>query len=481
MNAVLVIPEAKPTPRPDQIADLAFFINNSKAGLLHDPGVGKTITAAIFTEYRINYLNEKAVWIQPTSIMKKNKDELLRFTDLKDEDVVIVDGPPERRRQRMLGPGKVWLMTAAGFSAHWETLFAAHPDIKLNICDEFHLMYAGHNSKRTQSWYVACRRLNSVIVMSGTLIKGKLSTVYPMLHVVAPLYYGSFEAFMAQHAIVDDYGRVCGWMNHEKLKNVLGAVSIRRSFESVYGESHPVVQVELCDMAPKIRKEYDKLAAKGIIELENSFLEADTPGLLAIRCRQIMAHPETMEMAGPDDLTGKDERMMIHVQDHVETGERLVIFAALIPEQERICRILKNLGLKVALINGTVSGAHRQQIDEDFRAGKLQFIVGSAATMGVGFNWPFLRMVLFASLDYGDDTFSQSYKRAIRGVREHALLVIVLEYRNSVDQRIFRVIEEKAKNYTQVDETKPEIFLRAAKDAKAKTPEPGRGLKMEDV
>lgn len=472
-------PEPKPEPRPDQIADMAFFINHPKACLLHDPGVGKTITASLHCEYHWEYHKHKSVWIQPLSIIKKNRDEIIRFTNFTEDDVVIIQGTPEKRKAQMQGPGKVFLMSAAGFTKEWKILFEAHPDIKVNICDEIHLYFANHSSKRTQEWYIACRYLKSIIPMSGTLIKGKLSSAYPAIHVIAPLYYGSYEGFMAQHAVFDDYGRLEGWQNHDKLKNVLGAIGIRRSFESVYGNNHPVVQVELCDMHKSVRENYAKFESKGILELESSFIEASSKAVEVMRCRQIMAHPGTMGLAGFDEMTGKDEQMMIHVEDHIETNERLVIFAALIPEQERIYRILKAKGLKVALINGTVSGPERQDIDRKFRSGELQFIVGSATTMGVGFNWPFLRMVLFVSLDYGDDTFTQAYKRGIRGFRETPLLVIVLEYRNSIDKRIFMIVEKKAKDYSQVDETKPEIFLRAAKDAKLKNHVPGTPLSMD--
>lgn len=472
--------EEKPTPRDDQIADLAYFINNPKAGLLHDPGVGKTVTAAIHTEYRYDYFAEKAVWIQPMSLLDKNRDELLRFTKYQPEDIVIVQGTPAKKLALLRGPGKLWLMTGTGFGTGWRTLLEAHPDIKACVVDEIHLIYAGHTSKRTKEWYEACRHFTSIIPMSGTILKGRLSSAYPMLQVIAPLLYGSYESFMAQHAVYNDMGRLEGWINHEKLRNVLGATCIRRSLESIYGDNHPVVQIEVCDMKKSVRKKYDEFEELGIIELEADFLEAKSKGVAAIRCRQIMGHPETFGLADLNDLTGKDEHMMIHVENHVESGERLVIFAALIPEQERIYRLLKARGLKVALINGLTHSTKRTEIDRQFRAGQLQFIVGSAATMGVGFNWPFLNMVLFASLDYGDDTFTQAYKRGIRGLREKVLLVIVLSYRNSIDQRIFQAIERKAKDYNAVDETKPEIFLRAAKEAKSKTGSAGP-LSMDSI
>lgn len=472
-------------PREDQIADLAFFINNPKAGLLHDPGVGKTITAGVYTEYCYRYLGWKVVWTQPQSIIKKNRDEILECTDFKPEEVIIVRGSPKKRKELMADPrGKVFLFTATGWSSEWEFLLEHHPEVKCSIHDEMHLYYAGHKSTRTQNWYIACRKMHSVIPMSGTLIKGRLDSVYPALHVIAPQFYGSYEGFLAVHSARDEYGKHIAWQNHEKLRNVLGAVSIRRSFESVYGKSSPVIQVQKVEMHPLQREKYDEFAELATLELEDRFLEAgDSAGVMAIRCRQILNHPERVKLPiewnedgkpkkwqdynllGKEIMTGKDEVILEDCASFHEAGDRLVIFASLIHEQERIYNLLVKKGYRVGLINGTVPEKQRVNIDESFRAGKLDFVVGSAATMGVGFNWPFLKMVIFASLDYGDDTFTQAYKRGIRGVRETPLLVKVLEYENSIDYRIFQIVQRKSEDNHQVDETKEVIFLTNQKKA----------------
>lgn len=479
------------TPRQDQIADLAFFINNPKAGLLHDPGVGKTITAAVYSEFCWKHKGWKVLWTQPMSLLKKNRDEILECTNFKPEEVVIVNGSPEKRAKLLSDPNvKVFLTTPNCWSNEWQNFLTQHPDIKCSIHDEIHLYYTTHKTKRTEKWYFACRHMKSVIPMSGTLIKGKLETVYPTLHVIAPQYYGSYEAFINQHAVRDYWNRIEGWQNHEKLRHVLGAVSIRRSFESVYGKSSPVVQVEKVEMHALQREKYDELAEMATLELEDRFLEAGTAGVMAIRCRQILAHPEKVKLPteynddgkpvaykeynllGKDITTGKDEAMLVHAESSYAAGERLVIFAALQPEQERIYRILVEKGYRVGLINGNVSLNERIRIDQEFRDHKLDFVVGSAATMGVGFNWNFLSMVLFVSLDYGDDTFSQAYKRGIRGHREQALLVKVLMYEDSIDQRIFQIVQRKSEDNHQVDETKEIIFLtnqaKVTKESKQK-------------
>lgn len=470
------------TPRQDQIADLAFFINNPRAGLLHDPGVGKTITAAVYSEYAWKYKGWKVIWTQPQSILKKNRDEILECTNFLPEEVIMVRGTVAQRLKAMSDPrGKVFLFTANGWTKEWKILLQHHPEVKCSIHDELHLYFSTHKSARTQEWYMACQYMESVIPMSGTLIRGRLNSVYPTLHVIAPQFYGTYEAFMNQHAMFDDYGRIAGWQNHEKLRNVLGAVSIRRSFESVYGKSSPVIQIEKVEMHPLQREKYDELEAMATLELDDRFLEAGSAGVMAIRCRQILAHPERVKLPvarneegkiteykdynllGKDVLTGKDESVLMDAESAKETGDRLVFFSALQPEQERIYNMLVKKGYRVGLINGNVSEKDRIRIDQEFRDHKLDFVVGSPLTMGVGFNWNFLRMVVFVSLDYQDDSFTQAYKRGIRGQRDTPLLVKVLMYEKSIDYRIFQIVQRKSEDNHQVDETKEIVFLASQK------------------
>jgi hypothetical protein len=79
--------------------------------------------------------------------------------------------------------------------------------------------------------------------------------------------------------------------------------------------------------------------------------------------------------------------------------------------------------------------------------------------MAVGFNWGMLNTIIFASMDYGDDSFVQAYRRAIRGKRDKPLLIIVLEYEDSIDQRIFDIVQMKSKEANLIDETKEKIVL----------------------
>jgi len=54
----------------------------------------------------------------------------------------------------------------------------------------------------------------------------------------------------------------------------------------------------------------------------------------------------------------------------------------------------------------------------------------------------------------------QGYRRAVRGKRETPLLIYLMDYENSMDQRMFEIIDTKSKLANDVDPSKVRLDLR---------------------
>jgi hypothetical protein len=449
--------------RPDQIEDLAHLMRHPRDFVLHDPGVGKTIVMALYSYYAATVLNYRTALVQPKSLMEKNREEFLKFTHFDEKDVVIVSGlTPKKRDEAMRSDARVFLFGGDGFAKEGETLIKYHPDVKVSLLDEPHLYFSGHNSKRTQAWYRLSRYMHTNVPFTGTIINGKLDSIYPFLHANFPNYYGTHDQFLNMHAERDEFGTLIHWKNHDRLRLILEKHSICRSFESVYGADATVIVTEPCEMHPAQREKYDELEAFALIELEDSFIEAGNPGVKAIRARQVLNHPVELGVLPIGTLTGKDEHLLVHIEEAIFNNERLTIFASMIPEHERIAAMIQKLGKTVGIINGNTPDKLRQQYDKDFREGRLQFIVGSPQCMSVGFNWGFLRKIVFASIDYQDSNFIQAYRRGVRGKRDVPLLVYVLEYRKSIEQRIFQIVNRKSQDAQKITSHKKVLTLGRA-------------------
>lgn len=461
----------KMTPREHQIADLAFYMTRARSLNLSDPGAQKTGSAAMHSWWLASEKNTKSAWAMPKSLLRKNRQDILDFSHFKEDEVLILDGPPDKREQIMrYQNAKVLLMGFDRWAADWENIKHHHPTLNHLTVDEMHLGFAGHDSGRTQSLYDSMKEVEGFLGMTGTIIKGRLSSAYPAISIIEPRFYGSYGGFLGFHSVRDEGNKITGWRNHEKLRQIFMNVAVRHTFEEVHGPEAKVIIPELCDMSPAQRKVYDKMEQDALVELEDSFLAAGNMAVAAIRCRQLMAHPETFGLKV--GTTGKDERLKIHLGDAVQSGEPIAIFASLIPEQERIVALAKSMGLRTGLINGNVSAARRAEIDAAFQRGDLDCVVASPATAGIGFNWNHLRVMVFTSLDYQDDSFMQAYRRGIRGKRDTPLLIYVLEYRDSIDQRIMKIIEMKSREAHLVDPTK-EIYKLSAQNLEEEAIEGG--------
>lgn len=345
---------------------------------------------------------------------------------------------------------KVLLMGFDFFADNWDWLLHYNPEIRAVSVDEIHMGFGDHKSQRTQQFYRAMNRVERFVPMTGTLVNGRLNSAYPTIHALGPCYYASYGDFMGQHAVTDFWGSVIGWQNHEKLGEVLKRVGRRRTFEEEYGPEAKVIIKEVVPMSPEQRAKYDEFHEKAMLELEDKFLDGTLPGVHVIRARQIMQCPEIFGLC-KGETTGKDERLKVYLSNE---GKQFVIFAVFQPEQERLVELVEGMGLSVELINAHVSAAKRSRIDQAFQKGELQGIVASGATAGVGFNWGNADWMAFSSLDYQDGNFMQAYRRAIRGKRDKALPIYVLEYERSVDQRIFQIVDYKAQNAQMVDPTR---------------------------
>ena len=470
------------TLREGQISDLAFFMRNRRCADLSDPGTGKTPPACAYMYWMWTRLGIRTCWVMPKSLLAKNQDELLEWTGFSAEDVVIFDGTPKQRTKLLeTSKAKVWLMGFNRFSDQWKDLKDSFPDFDAVVVDEIHMGYKGHKSQRTQNFYKAMKKFDRFLAMTGTLIDGALSSAYPTIHVIEPRYYFSYASFIYEHAVMDMWGTIIGWQNHEKLRKILERHTVRHTFEEVYGKTKIVLQPRIVDMEKAQRKAYDDFHNDALLELEDTFLDGSVEGASTIRARQIMAHPENIKLPVERDpitnkvlewksyavvpegtLTGKDEQLLIDLEDAKRTGEPLIIFAALQAEQERIVKLVAKEGLRVELINGNVPAKKRGEIDEKFRAGQLDVIVASQETASVGYNWGHVNHIIMVSIDYKNTNWTQALRRAIRGTRKKPLRVSLYKYRNSIDHRIFQIVDAKSLDAHKVDPSMEVLQLAAA-------------------
>ena len=467
----------EPLPlRPYQIEDLAHYMKNWRFLALSEPAVGKTPSVCVRLYQLHSEFGVKSIWTMPASLMSKNKDELHRFTPLKDEQVVILGGKTRVQREALIKSPlpAVFIHTFQGFANDLDLLLSSQPNLGFVAVDEWHLGYKTIDSKRTQALVKFCDRRNAgLLVMTGTLLDGLLSSIYPAIHLIEPRYYAGSHGFEQEHAIYDFDNKIVGWTKLWKIQEILRRHSIRRTFESVYGAESKQILLEYVELDGHLKKLYEELEATALIALEDAVAgHGLNSSAKLLRCRQLLAHPHHYPIHGADKagkqeyrdlmkgkLTQKEQALLIHVEDFKSRNQPFIVYGVFVAEIERLYSLISATGIKTGMIHGGVAQKERVLIDEQFRCGALDCIVGSPATAAVGFNWQFsgdreVSNVLFTSLDFLDSTFLQSYRRTIRGERGRTLLIRVLACKNTMDWRVFQIVLEKSRLANEVDPTR---------------------------
>ena len=416
-------------------------------------GTGKTAPACVYTRYVVAHLNKRVIWIQPTSLINKNQSELIAWTGLQEFQVVKLVGTRAKKLEILKDNRiKVLLCTAEAFADYVLTTW---PDLNGSevfalICDEPHMYYRGYTSKRTQKFDTVCQRRPDLEVKFLTATPtpyGKLSSAYIYCRVIEPMFYKTYQFFLGTHAILDNFGSTTGWCNHQMLNDLLARNSICHTAREVYGQIEEYIVRDTVNLTGQHEVVYRQFEEMGVLELQESIDMGSAPAQATLRCRQILNHPHNIQIPIGWDASGqavefeqlnligkkataKEERLAIYLAE----GNPVAIFAPFVFEQERIKSYLESLGFRGGLINGSVSAVERNRVDTEFRAGNLDFVVASPKTAGIGFNWQHLDTIIFHSMDYGDDDFIQAVARAKRGVRENPLRIIILEYRDTIEQ-----------------------------------------------
>ncbi len=468
----------QPSLRPKQIAALAYYIADKKVMDLSDPGCGKTPPVCV-NQLRRFQDGLSTQWVMPKSLLKKNKREIIRFTGVDPDQVVIYDGTAAQLKK--LADRKevvTWLMTPERFKRSWKTLpEASHQALDV---DEFHKCFGpggldptgqAATPARTLAFYEFMRHAQECVFMTGTLIHGRLDTCFPAIHAIEPRYYAGYRAFLNHHAWLDSYGRAFAYKNHDRIAQILSRHAIRYTFEEVYGPESKIVIGETAEMSPKQRQVYEEFQKSLTIDLGEAMLDGTAPAATLMLGRQIMETPYSMrDPRGPEfprvDLmngenTGKEDLLENHFADHARTGKPLVIFAAFVLQHERIKELAAKFGIEMRVMNGSTSAKQRDDIDVEFQAGRLQGIVCSPEVAAFGFNWQDwgdqgqeVEHFIFVSMDYLDTNFLQAYRRGVRGKRKTPLRITVLKFANSMDDRVFDIIAKKSADANKVDESR---------------------------
>ncbi|XP_076016177.1 chromodomain-helicase-DNA-binding protein 3 isoform X4 [Genypterus blacodes] len=316
-----------------------------------------------------------------------------------------------------------------------------------------------HRLKNNQSKFF--RRLNDYkidhkLLLTGTPLQNNLEELFHLLNFLTPNRFNNLEGFLEEFADISKEDQI------KKLHDLLGPHMLRRLkadvFKNMPAKTELIVRVELSPM----QKKYYKLILTKNFEALNSKGGGNQVSLLNIMMdlKKCCNHPYLFPVASMEaqkttsgayegsaltKASGKLTLMQKMLRKLKEQGHRVLVFSQMTKMLDLLEDFLDYEGYKYERIDGSVTGALRQEAIDRFNApGACQFcFLLSTRAGGLGINLATADTVVIFDSDWNPHNDIQAFSRAHRIGQANKVMIYRFVTRASVEERITQVAKRK--------------------------------------
>jgi len=320
--------------------------------------------------------------------------------------------------------------------------------IKTVILDECQQI-KNPDSTRTQMVRRIVSKIPHIIPLSGTPWKNRGSEFFPVLNMLDPIRFSSYQGFLNRW--VDYYWdgahrKMGGINNPKKFKEYVSDIVIRRERAEVMPEL-PAIQrnAYYCDMDEDSQKQYNdevndfvKFWNTAVIGGEEDSFETSQNVLARItRMRHLTGLakiPNTIEHAM--EFLEETERKLVIFIHHIDTGQIIYDQIAKHCREENIAMPLK--------LTGGMSSEARSEVQDKFNSPNYRVLVASTLAAGEGLNLQTCSDCIIHERQWAPANEEQAEGRFIRiGQLSNAVVATYMLAQGSIDDFFHQIVERK--------------------------------------
>lgn len=390
------------TPRPYQIEGRDWLAGQRFALLADEMRVGKT----------------------PTAILAANK--------VKAENVIVVApaiAVPHWNKEldKWGAEFSAWVYSYDGFRNKADTILK-HREYDVAIVDECHFA-KNPEAKRTKLVYgkdglgwIADR----LWALSGTPAPKHAGELWPMLKAFGVVKL-TYDEFVARYCEVNYFTQTIKGTKVAmipELKALLATIMLRRTRKDVAPDM-PAIDYQFLEIEPAAR---DDLPAG----TENLDFEAAPASLQAERIA--VAQAKVLPLAKEIDFA-------------IQNGllKQTVVFGWHVEPLEHLARLLNECGIRTELITGKTTPARRVRIQEDFKKGLTQVVVGNIISCGTAIDLSSASHGYFIELDWVSGNNVQAANRLVSMEKMEKVTFDVVTTPGSIDDRVQQVLMRRVR------------------------------------
>uniref|UniRef100_A0A1B0D1P9 Uncharacterized protein n=1 Tax=Phlebotomus papatasi TaxID=29031 RepID=A0A1B0D1P9_PHLPP len=441
--------------------------------LADEMGLGKTIQTATFlySLYKeghckgpflvavplstiINWEREFELWAPDfyciTYVGDKDSRAVIRENELSFEEGAVRSGRPSKFKAASM---KFNVLLTSYELISIDAACLGSIDWAVLVVDE------AHRLKSNQSKFfriLANYNIAYKLLLTGTPLQNNLEELFHLLNFLSKDKFNDLAAFQSEFADVSKEEQV------KRLHEMLGPHMLRRLkadvLKNMPSKSEFIVRVELSPLQKKyykfiLTRNYEALNSKsggGACSLLNVMMDlkkcCNHPYLFPSAAEEAPLGPgggyeltSLMKAAGKLVLLSKMLKLL------KEQGHRVLIFSQMTKMLDILEDYLEGEGYKYERIDGSITGALRQEAIDRFNApGAAQFVfLLSTRAGGLGINLATADTVIIYDSDWNPHNDIQAFSRAHRIGQANKVMIYRFVTRNSVEERVTQVAKRK--------------------------------------
>lgn len=442
-------------PHAYERAGVEFLIKQACAGLIWDPGLGKTSTtlAAILVLLKKHYIRRVLVIAPLRPAQSTWPGELEKWIDFKDLRMVVLHGP--KKEQLLATEADIYVVNPEGlgwlFRHRWQDL-----GFDMLVVDES-TRFKHSDTRQFKTLKQVLDRFKRRVILTGEPAPNGLLDLFGQIYILD--LGNSLGRFITHYrnSYFDPAGQVTvngrqvgyGWFpragSAEKIYKAISPLVMRLAAED-YLTLPPLIENTIkVEMDAKSTAIYRQMEATLITQIEDEVVTAANVAVATGKLRQI-ANGGLYNGIGDER-----EALKIHdaktevVEEIIEELQGKPCLVAYEFEHD-LDRLRGRLGGDTPYIGGGVPTARFREIEHDWNAGRIPVLLAQPQSVAHGLNLQGTgAAVIWHSIPWDLDRYHQFVRRVWRQGQKERVVVHHVVAKGTVDETVMKALARKDK------------------------------------
>jgi len=437
------IPGINATLYSYQIEGMAFLAANGRALLADDMGLGKTLQAIAASTWLINHEKVQRILIVcPASLKQQWAREIEKFSGLSTQ---IINGNATKRHPQ-------YNNNATFFIVNYELILRDLTVINDILSPDLIIL---DEAQRIKNWRTKVASATKLIrsryafVLTGTPLENKLEEFYSLMQVVDSNVLGPLWRYISDYHILDERGKVIGYRNLTKLREIASSVMLRRNRTIVSDQLPERITTQIDVPMTNKQKELHDGALSAASRLAKIAL---TRALTPSEQNRMMAALQQARMAcnaaGLVDKTTLgspklDELRTLVEELAISSTRKIVIFSQWKGMTTMVETLFKQMNIGSVHLHGSIPSHKRGDLIDKFNHDSNIRAFISTDAGGSGLNLQTASVLVNMDLPWNPAILEQRNARIHRLGQKHKVQIILLISADSYEQRVLELITSK--------------------------------------